>query len=124
MIKNRTNVLKQNILKWGSNNVIVTSNDPKNFARLEGFFDVLVIDAPCSGSGLFRRDLEAIDEWSEDNVLLCCGRQKRIIADAISCLKEGGMLIYSTCSFSREEDEDIADWLAEELKMQNERGVK
>src|SRR5688572_5876321 len=76
VIKNRTNVLKQNILKWGSTNVVVTNNDPKNFARLEGFFDVLVIDAPCSGSGLFRRDTEAINEWSEDNVLLCCGRQK------------------------------------------------
>lgn len=123
VIKNRANVLKQNVLKWGSTNVVVTNNDPKNFARLEGFFDVLIIDAPCSGSGLFRRDAEAINEWSEDNVLLCCGRQKRIIADAFTCLKEGGALIYSTCSFSKEEDEDIADWLVEELKMQNEKLV-
>src|SRR5215204_1914653 len=121
VIRNRTGVLKQNVIKWGSDNVVVTNNDPQNFSRLEGFFDVLVVDAPCSGSGLFRRDAEAINEWSEQNVLLCCGRQKRIIADAFACLKEGGVLIYSTCSFSKEEDEDIADWLVQELKMKNER---
>jgi NOL1/NOP2/fmu family ribosome biogenesis protein len=84
---------------------------------------VLVIDAPCSGSGLFRKDAEAINEWSKENVLLCCGRQKRIIADAFTSLKENGILIYSTCSYSKEEDEDIAEWLAEELKMQNEKLV-
>jgi 16S rRNA C967 or C1407 C5-methylase (RsmB/RsmF family)/NOL1/NOP2/fmu family ribosome biogenesis protein len=121
VIKNRAGVLKQNIIKWGCENVVITNNDPQNFSLLAGFFDVLVVDAPCSGSGLFRRDAEAMNEWSEENVLLCCGRQKRIIADAFGCLKEGGVLIYSTCSFSKEEDEDIADWLVQELKMENER---
>lgn len=119
VIKNRAGILKQNILKWGCENVVVTNNDPQHFSKLEGFFDVIVIDAPCSGSGLFRRDAEAINEWSEENVLLCCGRQKRIIADVFSCLKQEGILIYSTCSYSKEEDEDIADWLTEELEMEN-----
>src|SRR5689334_13722399 len=81
VIKARAGVLKQNIIKWGASNVIVTNNDPQHFNRLEGFFDVMVVDAPCSGSGLFRRDEEAIEEWSLDNVQLCCGRQRRILAD-------------------------------------------
>jgi 16S rRNA C967 or C1407 C5-methylase (RsmB/RsmF family)/NOL1/NOP2/fmu family ribosome biogenesis protein len=119
VIKTRAGILKQNIIKWGCGNVVVTNNDPQHFSKLEGFFDVIVIDAPCSGSGLFRRDAEAINEWSEENVLLCCGRQKRIIADAIPCLKKEGILVYSTCSYSKEEDEDIANWLVEELEMQN-----
>lgn len=119
VIRSRANILMQNIIKWGCDNVIVTNNDPQHFARLEGFFDVMVVDAPCSGSGLFRRDAEAINEWSEDNVSLCCGRQKRIIADALPALKENGVLIYSTCSYSKEEDEDIADWLVHEMDMEN-----
>ncbi len=119
VIKNRAGILKQNIYKWGSENVIVTNNDPQHFKKLEGFFDVIVIDAPCSGSGLFRKDAAALAHWSKDNVQLCCGRQKRIISDAIDSLKEGGVLIYSTCSYSREEDEDIADWLVKEWNMEN-----
>jgi 16S rRNA C967 or C1407 C5-methylase (RsmB/RsmF family)/NOL1/NOP2/fmu family ribosome biogenesis protein len=119
VIRGRANVLTQNITKWGGTNVIVTNNDPQHFARLAGFFDVLVVDAPCSGSGLFRRDEEAIGEWSEGNVMLCCGRQKRILADALPALKEGGVLLYSTCSYSKEEDEDIAAWLAGEMDMEN-----
>jgi len=119
VIRNRTGILKQNIIKWGSENVVVTNNDPQHFSKLEGFFDVLIIDAPCSGSGLFRKEPAAISEWSEENVSLCCGRQKRIIADSIGCLKKDGILIYSTCSYSKEEDEDIADWLVEEWNMEN-----
>jgi 16S rRNA C967 or C1407 C5-methylase (RsmB/RsmF family)/NOL1/NOP2/fmu family ribosome biogenesis protein len=119
VIRSRVPVLKQNIIKWGSENVVVTNNDPQHFARLEGFFDVVVVDAPCSGSGLFRRDAEAINEWSVDNVQLCCGRQKRILADVLPALKEGGILIYSTCSYSREEDEDVADWLVMEQGLKN-----
>src|SRR5262249_38043605 len=75
--------------------------------------DVIVIDAPCSGSGLFRRDERAINEWSEENVELCSQRQQRIISDAWSSLKKNGILIYSTCSYSTEEDEDIIDWTLE-----------
>ena len=121
VIKNRAGILRQNIIKWGSANVVVTNNDPQHFARLGGFFDVMVVDAPCSGSGLFRRDSEAIREWSEEAVQLCCGRQKRIIADALPALKEEGILIYSTCSYSPQEDEELADWLVGEMGMENLR---
>jgi len=119
VIRSRAFILKQNIIKWGAQNVVVTNNDPQHFSRLQGFFDVIVIDAPCSGSGLFRRDAEAIAEWSPEAVQLCCGRQKRIIADVLPALKEGGILIYSTCSYSKEEDEDIADWMTEAMHLEN-----
>ncbi len=118
VIHSRVNILKENIIKWGSSNVVVTNNDPKDFSKLKGLFDVVVIDAPCSGSGLFRRDPEAINEWSKDNVQLCSGRQQRIIADGLPCLKEDGVLIYSTCSYSSQEDEDILDWMMKEFSLE------
>jgi NOL1/NOP2/sun family putative RNA methylase len=119
VIKTRVTVLSENISKWGCANVIVTNNDPKDFQRLQNFFDVVVVDAPCSGSGLFRKDLAAVTEWSEQNVLLCSQRQQRILSDIMPSLKDGGILIYSTCSYSKEEDEEISDWLMEELKMES-----
>lgn len=119
VIRSRVHVLQDNIKKWGSDNVVVTSNDPKSFARLPHFFDAVVVDAPCSGSGLFRRDEEAINEWSENNVKLCSQRQQRIIADIWPALKKGGIIIYSTCSYSREEDEDILDWMMNKLQVES-----
>jgi NOL1/NOP2/sun family putative RNA methylase len=119
VIKTRVNILSENITKWGAANVIVTNNDPSDFKRLPGYFDVVVVDAPCSGSGLFRKDANAINEWSENNVALCAQRQQRILADILPSLKEGGVLIYSTCSYSRQEDETIADWLIQELKVKS-----
>lgn len=112
VIRSRSQVLAENVSKWGSANVVVTNNDPKQFAQLDSFFDVIVADAPCSGSGLFRKDPGAIDEWSEANVSLCSKRQQRIIADVYDALKPGGLLIYSTCSYSEEEDEEIAEWMS------------
>lgn len=117
VIKSRSAVLQENITKWGAANVVVTNNDPKDFARLTDFFDVMVIDAPCSGSGLFRRDAAAIEEWSEANVLLCSQRQQRIVADALPALKKDGVLIYCTCSYSVEEDEAVVNWLCDEFEM-------
>lgn len=117
VIKSRANILKDNIIKWGTDNVVVTNNDPKDFAKLENYFDVIVVDAPCSGSGLFRRDEEAIDEWSINNVALCCQRQQRILADVWPALKKDGVLIYSTCSYSRQEDEEILDWVNTEFSV-------
>jgi 16S rRNA C967 or C1407 C5-methylase (RsmB/RsmF family)/NOL1/NOP2/fmu family ribosome biogenesis protein len=111
VIKSRAAVLTENITKWGAANVVVTNNDPAHFGRLPGFFDLLVVDAPCSGSGLFRRDAAAIDEWSPAHVALCCQRQQRILADALPALKPGGLLVYATCSYSPEEDEGILQWL-------------
>jgi len=113
VIRSRVNILKDNIIKWGCENVVVTNNDPKDFARLENYFDVIVVDAPCSGSGLFRRDADAINEWSENNVQLCSQRQQRILAHVWPALKKNGVLIYATCSYSKEEDEDILNWLTE-----------
>lgn len=119
VIKTRVNILAENMTKWGAANTIVTNNDPKEFQRLPEYFDVIVVDAPCSGSGLFRKDPAAINEWSEHNVALCAQRQQRILADIMPSLKEHGVLIYSTCSYSRQEDEAIADWLIEEFTVKS-----
>jgi 16S rRNA C967 or C1407 C5-methylase (RsmB/RsmF family)/NOL1/NOP2/fmu family ribosome biogenesis protein len=119
VIRSRAGILKDNIVKWGCSNVCVTNNDPKDFARLEHFFDVIVVDAPCSGSGLFRREPDAIDEWSLANVQLCSQRQQRILADVWPALKKEGLLIYSTCSYSAEEDEQIVDWLTNNFEAES-----
>lgn len=119
VIRSRANILKDNIIKWGCGNVVVTNNDPRDFAKLENYFDVIVVDAPCSGSGLFRRDPEAIEEWSKSNVQLCSQRQQRIVADVWPALKRDGILVYSTCSYSKEEDEDIVKWLLSEFQVVN-----
>lgn len=111
VIKTRVPVLYQNMTKWGLMNGFVSNNDPAHFKILRGFFDLLLIDAPCSGSGLFRKDPEAARAWSLDLVRLCSQRQQRILADAWDCLKEDGFLVYSTCSYSKEENEDILDML-------------
>jgi 16S rRNA C967 or C1407 C5-methylase (RsmB/RsmF family)/NOL1/NOP2/fmu family ribosome biogenesis protein len=121
VIRSRANVLKDNIIKWGADNVVVTNNDPRDFGILEDYFDVMVVDAPCSGSGLFRREPDAVDEWSLGNVSLCSQRQQRIIADAWAALKRGGILIYSTCSYSKEEDEEIMDWVTDNLDCSSVR---
>ena len=119
VIKNRANILVENACKWGDGHLLVTNNDPSHFQSIPGFFDVLMVDAPCSGSGLFRKDPSAVEEWSEANVTLCSQRQQRILADAIPCLAENGVLIYSTCSYSPEEDEVICDWLLNEMEMES-----
>ncbi len=121
VIKTRVNILAENITKWGGGNVVVTNNDPQHFQRLPGYFDVIVVDAPCSGSGLFRKEPQAIGEWSENNVALCSQRQQRILADVLPALKEGGILIYATCSYSGEEDEEIIDWLVKDGTMCSNR---
>lgn len=117
VIKTRVNILAENITKWGAANVIVTNNDPKDFQRLQNYFDVIIVDAPCSGSGLFRKDATAIEEWSLQNVTMCSQRQQRILGDVLPSLKEGGTLIYSTCSYAEIEDEAIADWLINNTGM-------
>ncbi|MEX1201878.1 MAG: RNA methyltransferase [Ferruginibacter sp.] len=121
VIKTRAGILVENLSKWGAANVVVTNNDPRDFKKLPGFFDCMVIDAPCSGSGLFRKDANAIAEWSEQNVALCSQRQQRILADVLDALKPGGVLIYSTCSYSMEEDEQVADWVKEHGNLSSVR---
>jgi 16S rRNA C967 or C1407 C5-methylase (RsmB/RsmF family)/NOL1/NOP2/fmu family ribosome biogenesis protein len=117
IIKQRSEVLAQNLSKWGTCNVVVTNNDPSSYSDINDVFDVILVDAPCSGSGLFRKQHDAIDEWSLDNVNLCSQRQKRILSDIIGTLKQGGTLVYSTCSYSRAENEDVADWLVNEFGL-------
>ncbi|MCU0379038.1 MAG: RsmB/NOP family class I SAM-dependent RNA methyltransferase, partial [Bacteroidales bacterium] len=99
VIRARASVLAENITKWGMGNTVVTQNDPSDFAVLPGFFDVILVDAPCSGEGMFR-DETAISEWSEQNARLCSDRQRRIVMDVWPSLKDGGILIYSTCTFN------------------------
>jgi 16S rRNA C967 or C1407 C5-methylase (RsmB/RsmF family)/NOL1/NOP2/fmu family ribosome biogenesis protein len=117
VIRARASILDENMARWGHMNTWVTGNDARDFGKLTGYFDVIVADAPCSGSGLFRKDVRALDEWSEANVNLCAGRQQRILADVWPALKEDGVLIYATCSYSPQEDEEILDWLAGEYNV-------
>jgi len=121
VIRTRASILAENLTKWGLSNAIVTQSDPSAFSRLPGFFDIMLIDAPCSGEGMFR-DHVAVDEWSVDNTMLCCERQKRILSDSWPALKEGGILIYSTCTFNPDENEKNIKWLiskgeAESVKL-------
>jgi len=109
VIRTRVAPLKENITKWGNPNVIVTAHDAAQFQRMPNYFDIIVVDAPCSGSGLFRKDAHAMQEWSVDNVQMCSKRQQRILDDILPCLKPGGYLIYSTCSFSKEENGDVIE---------------
>lgn len=111
----RATTLAENIARWGCSNVAVTNSDPSAFTALRGFFDVVVVDAPCSGEGMFRKDDRAVAEWSPGNVRLCAVRQRRILGDVWPALAPGGFLIYSTCTFNRLEDEDNVDWIAAEL---------
>ena len=115
VIQQRARILKENLNKWGYSNTVVTNNDPADFQRLPQFFDLMVVDAPCSGEGMFRKDPAARDEWSEDNVRLCAGRQRRIVMDVWDALVPGGILVYSTCTFNAYENEDNVRWFMEEL---------
>lgn len=115
VIRNRSQVLAENIVKWGHPDVVVTHNDPADFKKLNSFFDVILTDVPCSGEGMFRKDPGAIDEWSPENVEICWQRQRRIIADIWPCLKPGGILIYSTCTYNTKENEDNIFWMMEEF---------
>lgn len=116
VIRSRALVLRENISQWGNPNVVVTQNDPRDFASLPPLFDMVVADAPCSGEGLFRKERAAIAEWSQNNAALCAARQKRILADAWSCLKPGGTLIYSTCTFNPAENEENVEWLVSQTE--------
>lgn len=121
IIKTRVPILTDNLTKWGPSNIIATNNDPKDFSRIKNFFDVVLVDAPCSGSGMFRKDPDAMNEWSEGNVNLCHQRQERILADIYPSIAADGYLIYSTCSYSVVENEAILDWLCAEFEMESIR---
>ena len=118
----RANVLAENMQKWtrmpqGKYPVdsVVTNNYPADFGAFSDFFDIVVTDVPCSGEGMFRKDEQAVAEWSMSNVMMCVERQRGILRDIWHTLKSGGLLIYSTCTFNRFEDEDNARWICSEL---------
>lgn len=118
VIRSRSHILAENLTKWGHPNTIVTNNDPAEIGRLTHLFDVIVTDVPCSGEGMFRKDPESIKEWSVANVNLCAARQRRIIQDVREALKPGGVLIYSTCTYNTEENEENIQYIIEELEAE------
>jgi 16S rRNA C967 or C1407 C5-methylase (RsmB/RsmF family)/NOL1/NOP2/fmu family ribosome biogenesis protein len=111
VIKSRVMILKENVQKWGFPNVHVSNHDPEDLGRLEAFFDVILIDAPCSGEGLFRKDPAAVNEWSLGSVQVCAGRQKRILDAAMPLLKPSGVLLYSTCTYNDVENQESGQWV-------------
>ena len=115
VMKARAGVLAANVAIWGDPNVVVSSDDPSAFGSLPGYFDIILADVPCSGEGMFRKDEEAVRQWSEDNVALCQSRQRRIMADVWPSLAPDGIFIYSTCTFNRYENDLNVLWAAEEL---------
>ncbi len=112
-VRQRAQILSENLQKWGHPDVVVTNNLPADFSRLRLSFDVILTDVPCSGEGMFRKDAGAISEWSEQNVLRCQSLQREIVSDAWRCLRPGGLLIYSTCTFNLHENEENIQWLRE-----------
>ena len=115
VMKARAGILAANVALWGDPNVVVTSDDPNAFPALPGYFDIILADVPCSGEGMFRKDEEAVRQWSEDNVALCQARQRRILADVWPSLAKDGLFIYSTCTFNRYENDLNVLWAAHEL---------
>ena len=120
VIRSRASLLAENMAKWGNPCSIVTNNDPEDIGRLTGFFDVLLADVPCSGEGMFRKDPVALKEWSVNHVRFCAERQKRIVADSWPALNPGGLLIYSACTYNREENEDVIAWICRQLGAEQE----
>ncbi|KAA6320308.1 Ribosomal RNA small subunit methyltransferase F [termite gut metagenome] len=115
IIRSRSHILDENLIKWGCPDVVVTNNDPADFTALTGFFDVILVDAPCSGEGMFRKDTKTIKEWRLENVELCRRRQQRILSDSWSCLKPDGILIYSTCTYNTKENEENVQWMQQKF---------
>lgn len=114
-MKNRAQILSENIQKFGHPDIYVTNNYARDYQKSRLLFDIILTDVPCSGEGMFRKDEGAINEWSPDNVEKCSHLQREIVKDIWPCLKDGGYLIYSTCTFNAHENEENANWIAQEL---------
>ncbi len=121
VIRSRVSVLKQNLARWGHPGVFTCSYDPEAFLPLAGWFDLVVVDAPCSGEGLFRKNDLAPAEWSPENVALCAARQKRILNVAQKLVNPKGTLIYSTCTYNKQENDLNTAWLRDEKGMMETR---
>ena len=118
IISSRAGVLFSNVERQGFKNVVVTNEKPENLLVFEGFFDYVFVDAPCSGEGMFRRVPETINEWSQENVKMCADRQKQILEIAEKLVAPHGKLVYSTCTYSLEEDEQIVKWFIENFNYE------
>lgn len=114
-MRNRANILAENVEKWGYADHFVTNNFPRDYRRAKMIADVVLCDVPCSGEGMFRKDEATIREWSMQNVEKCARLQREIVADAWSCLADGGLFIYSTCTFNTHENEENIQWMMDEL---------
>lgn len=111
----RAKILSRNVERMAVANALVTNEHPEKLARAyPGFFDRVLVDAPCSGEGMFRKEEAAVTDWSVDTVLMCAARQKEILKSAARLVKAGGRLVYSTCTFSREENEQVIAWFLQE----------
>lgn len=115
VIRSRSQILAENMMKWGHPSVCVSNNDPSYFSSMTHLMDLIVADVPCSGEGMFRKDESSIDEWSPAHVNLCVERQRRIIMDVWPSLKPNGLLLYSTCTYNIEENERNVQWICDEL---------
>ena len=113
VIRTRVPILRENLEKWGFPNVAITNHDPEDFQKLSSFFDIVLVDAPCSGEGLFRKDPDAVQHWSPDAVAMCSARQKRILSQAAPLVDDGGWLIYSTCTYNDHENCENVKFLTE-----------
>lgn len=119
--RSRAYILSENLSKWGYANTFVCNHKPNELHALDGQIDVLVVDAPCSGEGMFRKDHNARNEWSLQNAALCAARQTAILQEVWPLLKEGGYLVYSTCTFNPEENEaQLTPFLSEQLAHRQE----
>ena len=112
-IRNRASILLENVEKWGYQNHFVTNAYPKDYRKSKMKFDLILCDVPCSGEGMFRKDEATIREWSPQNVEKCWRLQRDIVSDAWACLNEGGIMIYSTCTFNTKENEENIRWMLE-----------
>lgn len=116
IVQKRSLILAENIQRMGIKNAVVTNESPERLAeKYPSFFDKIIVDAPCSGEGMFRKEPQAVTEWSEEHTKSCAVRQKNILKSAFSMLKKGGRLVYSTCTFAPCENEGVADWILSEF---------
>ena len=114
-IRNRASILLENVTKWGYDNHYVTNAYPKDYRKSKMKFDIILCDVPCSGEGMFRKDETTIREWSPQQVEKCWQLQRDIVSDAWRCLNDGGLLIYSTCTFNTKENEENIRWMLSEF---------
>jgi len=118
VIRNRYQTLQYNVAKWGHPGMHTSQHDSRDFKGLQGWFDLVLVDAPCSGEGLFRKDPDAVREWSPAHAAHCSARQRRILAEAAALVRPGGVLIYCTCTYNDVENEGNAAWLLEQEDFQ------